>query len=117
MGYRQAFPHPEPNPTHLTYICFSTTVNSPCFLGKTYSELNLVIYHLLPLHTHKSSLHPLLAQSPNSLDSPSKSHRRYGGREAERWTHWVQGQRRQTVEMPRDEVGDLRIGGARASRI
>ena len=64
MGYRSASLHPESNPTHLTDICLSTTVNSPRFLGKTYSELNLVIYHLLPLSTHKSSLHPLLAQSP-----------------------------------------------------
>lgn len=107
MGYRSASPNPESNPTHLTNICLSTMVNSPRFLGKTYSELNLVIYHLLPLCTHKSSLHPLLAQSPNPLDSPLKSHRRYGGREAERWKHRAQGQRRQTVEMPRDEVGDL----------
>lgn len=56
MGYRSASPHQGPSPTHLTYICFSPTVNSPRFLGKkTYSELNLVIYHLLPLHTHESS--------------------------------------------------------------
>ena len=59
MGYRSASLHPESNPTHLTDICLSTTVNSPRFLGKTYSELNLVIYHLLP-PTHTQIISPSL---------------------------------------------------------
>lgn len=76
MGHRSASPHPESNPTDLTDICFLTTVNSPCLLDKTCSELNLVIYQLLPTHTKKSSLHSLLAQGLIPLDSPLKRHRR-----------------------------------------
>lgn len=63
MGHRSASPHPGSNPTDLTNICFLATVNSPCFLGETCSEVNLAFISPSPCKPHPPIPQPRV-QSP-----------------------------------------------------
>lgn len=82
MRHRSTSPYPGPNPTHLTNICFSTTVNFPCFLGEACSEWKLVSYQ--PLTTKKNHTHTYPAQDPVPLGLPLGKGRRWRGKEADK---------------------------------